>query len=229
MYHYLIIVYSTSLAKGLNLMKHIKTYEKETYTINDETIVIEGPLTKHRLKQMTYDQGLNAFRNPAEQFEALQEVSMLDEGRIYVIHVTNHIIGYVTYLYPDPLERWSTGQLPYLLELGAIEITLNYRGLGLGNELLKVSTRSPELEDYIIITTEYYWHWDLTNSGLDVFEYKKLMNRMMSSGGLEVFATDDPEITSHPANCLMARIGKNIDVEQMRAFDDIRFMNRFFF
>ncbi len=229
MYHYLIIVYSTSLAKGLNLMKHIKTYEKETYTINDETIVIEGPLTKHRLKQMTYDQGLNAFRNPAEQFEALQEISMLDEGRIYVIHVTNHIIGYVTYLYPDPLERWSTGQLPYLLELGAIEITLNYRGLGLGNELLKVSTRSPELEDYIIITTEYYWHWDLTNSGLDVFEYKKLMNRMMSSGGLEVFATDDPEITSHPANCLMARIGKNIDVEQMRAFDDIRFMNRFFF
>ncbi|MGM7688648.1 N-acetyltransferase [Staphylococcus felis] len=210
-------------------MKHIKTYEKETYTINDETIVIEGPLTKHRLKQMTYDQGLNAFRNPAEQFEALQEISMLDEGRIYVIHVTNHIIGYVTYLYPDPLERWSTGQLPYLLELGAIEITLNYRGLGLGNELLKVSTRSPELEDYIIITTEYYWHWDLTSSGLDVFEYKKLMNRMMSSGGLEVFATDDPEITSHPANCLMARIGKNIDVEQMRAFDDIRFMNRFFF
>ncbi|REH81398.1 GNAT family N-acetyltransferase [Staphylococcus felis] len=210
-------------------MKHIKTYEKETYTINDETIVIEGPLTKHRLKQMTYDQGLNAFRNPDEQFEALQEISMLDEGRIYVIHVTNHIIGYVTYLYPDPLERWSTGQLPYLLELGAIEITLNYRGLGLGNELLKVSTRSPELEDYIIITTEYYWHWDLTNSGLDVFEYKKLMNRMMSSGGLEVFATDDPEITSHPANCLMARIGKNIDVEQMRAFDDIRFMNRFFF
>ncbi|MDA3119808.1 N-acetyltransferase, partial [Staphylococcus pseudintermedius] len=98
-----------------------------------------------------------------------------------------------------------------------------------GSMLLKVSTRSPELEDYIIITTEYYWHWDLKNSKLDVFEYKKLMQRMMSNGGLEVFATDDPEITSHPANCLMARIGKNITVDQMEAFDDIRFMNRFFF
>lgn len=54
------------------------------------------------------------------------------------------------------------------------------------------------------------------------------MQRMMSNGGLEVFATDDPEITSHPANCLMARIGKNITVDQMEAFDDIRFMNRFF-
>ena len=52
---------------------------------------------------------------------------------------------------------------------------------------------------------------------------------MMSHGGLEVFATDDPEITSHPANCLMARIGKNITVDQMTEFDNIRFMNRFFF
>ncbi|MBI5974258.1 GNAT family N-acetyltransferase [Staphylococcus canis] len=210
-------------------MKHIKTYEKEIYSINDETIIIEGPVSQEYLAQFKFDEGLSAFRQPREQFEAIQEISTLEEGRIYIIHETESIIGYVTYLYPDPLERWSTGQLPYLLELGAIEITLRYRGKGLGHELLKVSTRSPELEDYIIITTEYYWHWDLKNSGLDVFEYKKLMHRMMSSGGLEVFATDDPEITSHPANSLMARIGKNITVEQMQAFDDIRFMNRFFF
>ena len=45
---------------------------------------------------------------------------------------------------------------------------------------------------------------------LDVFEYKRLMQKLMQKGGLEVFATDDPEITSHPANCLMARIGKRI-------------------
>ena len=50
----------------------------------------------------------------------------------------------------------------------------------------------------------------------------------MATGGLEIFATDDPEITSHPANCLMARIGKNITLEQQQAFDDIRYMNRFF-
>lgn len=51
----------------------------------------------------------------------------------------------------------------------------------------------------------------------------------MATGGLEIFATDDPEITSHPANCLMARIGKNITLEQQQAFDDIRYMNRFSF
>ena len=36
----------------------------------------------------------------------------------------------------------------------------------------------------------------------------------MSKGGLEVFATDDPEITSHPANCLMARIGNRITLDR---------------
>ena len=210
-------------------MSHVKTYEFESYEKAGQTFVIEGPVSKDYLQTMTFDEGLDAFRIPIAQFEAIQDISTLDEGRIYIIRKAQHIIGYVTYLYPDPMERWSTGNLPYLLELGAIEISLPYRGLGLGNALLKVSTRSPEFEDYIVITTEYYWHWDLKNSGLDVFEYKKLMQAMMSHGGLEVFATDDPEITSHPANCLMARIGKNITVDQMKEFDNIRFMNRFFF
>ncbi|UXR62818.1 GNAT family N-acetyltransferase [Staphylococcus schleiferi] len=210
-------------------MSHVKTYEFESYEKAGQTFVIEGPVSKDYLQTMTFDEGLDAFRIPIAQFEAIQDISTLDEGRIYIIRKAQHIIGYVTYLYPDPMERWSTGNLPYLLELGAIEISLPYRGLGLGNALLKVSTRSPEFEDYIVITTEYYWHWDMKNSGLDVFEYKKLMQAMMSHGGLEVFATDDPEITSHPANCLMARIGKNITVDQMTEFDNIRFMNRFFF
>ncbi|WP_340296809.1 N-acetyltransferase [Staphylococcus coagulans] len=210
-------------------MSHIKTYEYESYEKAGQTFVIEGPVSKEYLQTMTFDEGLDAFRIPIAQFEAIQDISSLDEGRIYIIRKAKHIIGYVTYLYPDPMERWSTGNLPYLLELGAIEISLPYRGLGLGNALLKVSTRSPEFDNYIVITTEYYWHWDLKNSGLDVFEYKKLMQAMMSHGGLEVFATDDPEITSHPANCLMARIGKNITVDQMTEFDNIRFMNRFFF
>ena len=55
------------------------------------------------------------------------------------------------------------------------------------------------------------------------------MQKLMGYGGLEVFATDDPEITSHPANCLMARIGSRISIKQLQDFDDIRYMNRFFF
>lgn len=210
-------------------MEHKKTYVTKTYEIDNAHYVIEGPVQVQDLERMTFDEGLHSFRYPNEQFEAIKEISQLPEGKIFVLKHAQHIIGYVTYHYPDPLERWSSGQLPYLIELGAIEISLPYRYLHLGTELIKLSLSQDEIEDYIIITTEYYWHWDLKNSGLDVYEYKKLMQKLMGYGGLEIFATDDPEITSHPANCLMARIGSRITIQQLQAFDDIRYMNRFFF
>ncbi|PTL07322.1 GNAT family N-acetyltransferase [Staphylococcus gallinarum] len=210
-------------------MKHIKTYQYKDFNLDEGHFVIEGPVSHSELNQMTFDNGLKSFRSPDEQFEAVKEISELPEGRIFVLRLDNHIVGYVTYHYPDHLERWSTGNLEYLIELGAIEISLPYRHLRLGSELIKVSLAADEYEDYIVLTTEYYWHWDLKNAKLDVYEYKKLMQKLMGYGGLEIFATDDPEITSHPANCLMARIGSRISIDQLQAFDDIRYMNRFFF
>ncbi|WP_278925429.1 GNAT family N-acetyltransferase [Staphylococcus auricularis] len=210
-------------------MEHVKTSQHQNYTIDQQSFIIEGPVPSSQLNTMTFDDKLNAFRPYEEQFEALKEISDLEEGRIYVLHHDQHIVGYVTFHYPDEIERWSTGNLPYLIELGAIEISLPYRSLHLGSELIRLSMSGDEYEDYIVLTTEYYWHWDLKHSKLDVFEYKKLMQNLMSHGGLEIFATDDPEITSHPANCLMARIGSRITLDQQQAFDDIRFMNRFFF
>ena len=27
--------------------------------------------------------------------------------------------------------------------------------------MLQLAMKAPEMEDFIVITTEYYWHWDL--------------------------------------------------------------------
>ena len=51
----------------------------------------------------------------------------------------------------------------------------------------------------------------------------------MNKGGLTWFATDDPEISSHPANCLMVRIGSRVPQESMQEFDSLRFRNRFMY
>ncbi len=48
----------------------------------------------------------------------------------------------------------------------------------------------------------------------------------MNEGGLEYYATDDPEISAHPANCLMARIGSRVDRASIEKFDRLRFSNR---
>ena len=66
-----------------------------------------------------------------------------------------------------------------LIELGAIEVIPKFRGSGVGKSLLTVSMMDDAMEDYIIITTEYYWHWDLKGTGLNVWEYRKVMEKMM--------------------------------------------------
>ena len=104
-----------------------------------------------------------------------------------------------------------------------------FRGTGVGKSLLKVSMMDDAMEDYIIITTEYYWHWDLKGTGLNIWEYRKVMEKMMNAGGLQWYATDDPEICSHPANCLMVRIGKRVDSNSIERFDGLRFINRFMY
>nr|WP_276588969.1 GNAT family N-acetyltransferase [Bacillus amyloliquefaciens] len=172
---------------------------------------------------------MTAFRLPHEQHKALIEIAGLPEGRIIIARDGQTIIGYVTYLYPDPLERWSDGNMEDLLELGAIEVAPGYRGCSVGKTLLTVSMMDEQMEHYIIMTTEYYWHWDLKGMKKDLWEYRKIMEKMMNAGGLVWFATDEPEISSHPANCLMARIGRHVSQESIEQFDRLRFYQRFMY
>lgn len=210
-------------------MLHKKTYNAKELKTPKGILIIEGPVPKNILQNYDFHQDLVAFRPPEQQFKALLEIANLPEGRIIIARFRNTIVGYVTFLYPDPLERWSEGNMENLIELGAIEVIPEFRGCSVGKNLLKVSMMDDAMEDYIIITTEYYWHWDLKGTGLNVWEYRKMMEKMMSAGGLQWFATDDPEISSHPANCLMARIGKRVDQESIQKFDSLRFKNRFMY
>ncbi|AGT33137.1 acetoin dehydrogenase [Geobacillus genomosp. 3] len=210
-------------------MEHPKTYNAKELKTPNGTLLIEGPVTAEALAGYEFHRDLTAFRPPAKQHEALIGIAKLPEGRIIIARRGDMIVGYVTFLYPDPLERWSEGNMENLLELGAIEVIPEFRGCGVGKNLLIVSMMDDAMEDYIIITTEYYWHWDLKGTGLNVWEYRKMMEKMMNAGGLVWYATDDPEICSHPANCLMVRIGKRVDPESIQRFDRLRFMNRYMY
>lgn len=210
-------------------MEHPKRFFREPFRYSNTELYLEGPLKYSELQGYAFHSDLTSFRPAKQQKKALLEISELPEGRINVIRYEDMIVGYVTFVYPDPLERWSEGKMKELIELGAIEIAPEYRAKGLGKELLRLSMKDEAMENYIIITTEYYWHWDLKGSGLDVWEYRKVMEKMMNAGGLTWFATDDPEISSHPANCLMARIGKNVNQASIEAFDQLRFVNRFMY
>lgn len=211
------------------MMEHIKEYHRIEWKADREPLTAEGPVSPETLERFPFHPGLVAFRPPAEQREAIIGISRLPEGRIIIARTGAEVIGYVTFLYPDPLEHWSKGNMHDLLELGAIEVTAPYRRYHVARNLLRVAFSDPHMENYIVISTEYYWHWDLKGTGLSIWEYRNVMEKVMSSAGLERFATDDPEITAHPANCLMARIGKNVPLESMEKFDRLRFQYRYLY
>ncbi|GGG09373.1 GNAT family N-acetyltransferase [Paenibacillus abyssi] len=210
-------------------MEHRKSVHVQVVRHKNVQLVIEGPVPPEQLSQLSMHPDLDAFRRPKEQHEALIEIAGLDEGRIIVSRDGDMIVGYVTFHYPDEMERWSEAEMEDLIELGAIEVANSYRSLGLGKRMIQNAFADDQLENVIIFTTEYYWHWDLEGSGLNVWEYRSMMEKLMQSVGMVWYATDDPEICSHPANCLMVRIGKEVPLSSVEQFDRVRFRQRFMY
>lgn len=207
-------------------MEHIKKVHRIPWVTPHWELVIEGPVTQEQLEGLDFHPGLVAFRPPAEQKKALLQIAQLPEGRIIIARHDRRIVGYVCFLYPDPIERWGSIKHEHILSLGAIEVAAAYRGVGVARGILEVSFLDPAMEDFLILTTEYYWHWDLKSSGLSIWEYHSMMERMMKRAGFMSYGTDDPEINAHPANCLMARVGKNAPFEALEVFDRLRIRNR---
>lgn len=212
-------------------MQHTKIYHAiRLHTAPDQLeLIVEGPVSSESLRSLTMHNKLDAFRRPKEQLEALVEIAELPEGRIIIARDGGVIVGYVTFHYPDEIERWSQGRMQDLIELGAIEVADDYRSMGLGKKMIRLAFEEEQMENVICFTTEYYWHWDLENSKLTVWEYRQMMEKLMKSVDMIWFATDDPEICSHPANCLMVRIGKNVPISSVEQFDRIRFQQRFMY
>lgn len=210
-------------------MDHKKVYHRLEVQHHDHRILIEGPVLSSQLRQYHMHPDLDAFRKPMDQYDALLEIADLPEGRIILSRDEDIIVGYVTFHYPDEMERWSQGHMENVIELGAIEVADNYRSLGLGKKMIQLAFQEKQLENMIVFTTEYYWHWDLQGSKLSVWDYRQMMEKLMKSVDMVWCATDDPEICSHPANCLMVRIGSDVPFSSVEQFDRLRFQRRFMY
>ncbi|WP_151734788.1 GNAT family N-acetyltransferase ['Paenibacillus yunnanensis' Narsing Rao et al. 2020] len=210
-------------------MNHRKIPVSHLHRHKERTLTVGGPLPSPYLAGLTMHADLDAFRKPHEQLEALTEIADLPEGRVITALDGTTVVGYVTFHYPDEQELWSQGGMKDLIELGAVEVADDYRGSGLAKLLIASAFEREQLENCIVFTTEYYWHWDLKGSGLDVWAYRHMMEKLMKTVDMVWYATDDPEICSHPANCLMVRIGKEVPVSSQEAFDRVRFRQRFMY
>ncbi|MBF7084573.1 GNAT family N-acetyltransferase [Desulfallas sp. Bu1-1] len=188
---------------------------------NKGLVIIEGPVTRDYIDSLQINKALNNFRNAKRQKEALGHIAGLPEGMVYIARHENEIIGYVLFHYPNQYSRWV--RHPRILELGAIEVSREWQRRGLAKALLAEAFKNPAMEDYIIITTEFYWHWDLKNSGMDVWGYQRMLKHVFGSVGFKRRRTDDPEILEHQANMLMVRIGNNVSQNHINMFEELTY------
>lgn len=187
-------------------------------------VAVFGPACPKVIEKRMIHNTLDRFRPPEKQKQSLMEIASLQNGFVFIAVLDEVIIGYLTFHPPEPFERWGKGGIRSLLELGAIEVGRGFRGCGIARSLMDVAFHGGRMEDYIVIATEYYWHWDLEGSGLLIWEYRAVLEKIMAEVGLIPKDTNDPEINAHPANVLMVRVGENVSEIDVQAFEKLVWM-----
>jgi acetoin utilization protein AcuA len=173
---------------------------------------------------LAVERGLGVFsdHNPTLERERLRQVAERPDGNVCLAYTEEgFIVGYVAFYRPEPDNRWGRAKLPELYELGAVEVSRNWRGMGLGKKLLTFCALDPALEDYITISQEFSWHWDLRANGLPVTEYRQKLMAVMNAGGFALYETNEPNIKLFPHNFFMARIGVNTSISAQKVFQHL--------
>jgi acetoin utilization protein AcuA len=199
-----------------------ETAEKEINTPMG-IVFIEGPVKADALTGFSMNDKLTNFRAPKRQHESMIIVANSPEGMVYIARHNSEIVGYVLFHYPSQYSRWS--KHPRILELGAIEVSQDFKRHGIGTHLLREAFKNPVMEEYVVITTEFFWHWDIKNSGLDVMSYQRMLNKLFGVVDFKKRRTDDPDILEHPANMLMVRFGSMVSKAYIKVFEDLTYQN----
>lgn len=179
------------------------------------------------LHALTLEDGIGRFaryRSIISGVTTLEKVATLPDANVTVaLSPEQRIIGYVECSYPDAIEGWRGNADGLCYELGAIEVSRNWRHTGLGKAMVAAILTDPFLETKIFFLTGYSWHWDTDHSGLSVYAYRNMLVRLFRPFGFRVYLTNNPEISMASANVLMARIGTQVNPRQRERFQKMLF------
>jgi acetoin utilization deacetylase AcuC-like enzyme/GNAT superfamily N-acetyltransferase len=170
------------------------------------------------VERLIPDSGLHAFaRLPEREHQLLLNLAKSPDCALALAHTpTGVIVGQVTLA---PGEDWWDG-FENVYEV-TIEVSANWRSLGIAHRLLAFALELDALEDMILFAMGLSWHWDTEGLKISVHRYRNLIAQLFGSQGFEEYATAEPDINMEPGNILLVRIGKNVDQHTVN-----RFLNR---
>src|SRR5262249_26034927 len=111
-------------------------------------------------------------------------------------------------------------------ELGSIEVSKNYRRLGIADALMEAALAGDAYQDVIVVAETIRWHWDLETSGGNPFVYRERLLARMRRFGVDEYGTDEAYVRADAANALVARIGPSCAPEHVQHFHGLRVVGR---
>ena len=61
----------------------------------------------------------------------------------------------------------------------AVEVSSNWRNLGIAHHLLSFALEFEALEEYLILGLGFSWHWDYERLGMSHFQYRAMIARAL--------------------------------------------------
>lgn len=189
-------------------------------------IIIHPRCSAGSFKGLQLDAGLGNFAHYSsiiQKLETFEKIASGKDGRVALALIDeNIIVAYMVCWYPDSTDRWSKlGELMY--EFGAIEVSRNFRKMGIAAEMVSSVIRNDFFDEKISYMNGYSWHWDVDGSSLTLVQYRKMMLNFMKPFGFEEYYTNEPNIALRQENLFMARIGSKVSEEDQLRFRNLRF------
>jgi hypothetical protein len=212
-------------------IKNVLAIEPDGELVN--TLETErGPIFLRRrvpathLETMTLSKGLGIFfrYDTERQMATIIKIANMEYGNAVIAHTAeNEIVGYVLMHRADEWNRWSKLNEPggpiHIYEFGSIEVSREWRGFKLSTALMRAAIDGDSwLDDKIITSVEFAWHWDNEEMGLNKFAYRSILKKVIETGGFHQMDTDEPNVMSDSANMFMVRIGPKTNTELQQKF-----------
>lgn len=197
---------------GLFDLLHVQGDESAARSKSIETA--NGPLLLRDfcppslIERLVADSGLHAFARVSErEHELLLNIARNPDCVLTVAHTpSGAIVGQVTLAFGD--EWWEGVDNAYEV---SIEVSSQWRGIGLARTLLAYALERDMIEDMILFAMGLSWHWDYEGLHLTPYRYRQLISHLFASQGFTEQATTEPDIRMDPANILLVRVGSRVD------------------
>ncbi len=179
--------------------------------------------------QFEVDGGIGIFAHYVpearqRQKEMLLRVAGMRDGNSVVAYTpAGNIVGYICLSSPAPSARWGGAEFDFVQEFGLMEISRDWRGLGLAEQLMEAAFHDDSVEDRIVVAPCYTWYWDVDFNHKTKQQYRESLRDILAREGFVEIETDEENVSFDAANLLMARYGKRVPPEKVAAFQNTLF------